>query len=103
MSNIFAKAAEILMTEGHVKGSLKTTEGFCAIGALQEAWVRSQAFDDMDYARASADAELRLEATRPAEIPTEYSGLAPLARWNDAPERSAEDVILLFKEMAAEE
>ncbi|GGR51529.1 DUF6197 family protein [Streptomyces roseolus] len=92
--NIFAKAAEVLMEKGHHKGDMRNGKGaVCAIGALCDAAGNSE------------------QAVTLADQAAEYLGMArfpsgtlhALARWNDAPERTAEDVILLFKELAVEE
>lgn len=96
--NIFQKAAEILMEKGHIKGELNTLHGYCAIGALRAA-------DPAIYPMACEDAMNAMLAKYGyddrEDIPGDLS-LHPLARWNDAPERTVEDVVLLFKELGSE-
>lgn len=100
--NIYAKAADILMEKGHCKGTLEDENGaHCAIGALRAAarWGETGEWRrQLDYGMAQLKAEQRLGDNVPGD-----EALAPLARWNDAPDTTAEDVILLFKELAQEE
>lgn len=97
--NIFEKAAEVLMKDGHCKYTTLEEDGSrCAIGALMKAndW-------QAGYMEAAARAADKLKERgfvpgRDGMDPT----LHPLAQWNDAPATTGEDVILLFKELGSE-
>lgn len=98
--NIFEKAAEVLMKDGHCKDVTLDEDGSrCAIGALMKANNWEEGYMD---AASDAAAELyRRGAFVPLAGKTDPS-LHPLAQWNDAPATTGEDVILLFKELSAE-
>lgn len=106
---IYAKAAELLGEGGHCKGNLKTQEGrMCALGALRDAeqlltgnkW-------GTGYHRLGTEAAAKLirrgqlDFNPDDRIANPYS-LAPVAYWNDLPETTGEEVIMLFKECAHE-
>jgi hypothetical protein len=110
--NIFERAAEILMESGHCKHvNTKPTGERCAFGALWAAsgghlgYGMDLGYDKPDQwplvgeAGRMAEGLLRLRG----EI-NHPGGPVPdcLVEWNNADERTAEDVILLFKELGAE-
>ncbi|MFD4474628.1 hypothetical protein ACFWPU_00725 [Streptomyces sp. NPDC058471] len=107
--NIFEKAAQVLMEGGHCKGELADGEGrHCAMGALhmaemEKAWSVAPTYY-ADVAASRAADRLAERGELPPLNNDEFMGFAthPLARWNDAPERTGEDVIMLFKELGAE-
>ena len=103
MNNIFEKAAEVLSERGHCKGSLSHTDGhgttsYCAIGALYEATGEHAHNNSLTSEAANKAGALVVE--RFGVTVPDGAILHPLAYWNDLPETSAEDVILLFKELA---
>jgi hypothetical protein len=94
--NIYAKAADVLVEKGWCQGEKKNDEGnLCAIGALMEVE------DDYLESKYAMDAAAERLAAGGEASAMRTGLLHPLARWNDRPERTAEDVILLFKELAA--
>ncbi|MFF8831323.1 hypothetical protein [Streptomyces sp. NPDC015131] len=99
--NLFGEAARVLADYGFCKGELEDDAGRrCALGALLHAGLGSSALDR--YAAADVAAEriaVNLGVDGPHSIPGD-SALHPLARWSDAPERTAKDVVLLFTELA---
>lgn len=107
-SEIYAKAAELLMEDGHCKGNLKTAEGRrCALGALRDAEIAVGAAIDVEFPTryqvlGSRAAALLGGVPQAEDWRTNPHHLAPIALWNDMPETTAEDVILLFKECAHE-
>jgi len=103
MSNIFEKAAEVLSEQGHCKGTLSSTDkrgntSYCAIGALYEATGEYRSNNSLTSEAANKAGALVVE--RFGVTVPDGAILHPLAYWNDLPETSAEDVIMLFKELA---
>lgn len=107
--NIFEKAAEILAEKGHCKHTPQDENGaYCASGALHAAagWRQGETlvgdYDSHAAYEAAKAAGQRLRER--GDVPRQYPGPAflDLVEWNNAPERTGEDVILLFKELAAE-
>lgn len=74
-------AAEILETEGWTQGTSRDAEGhFCAIGAIDEAVVRN----------FHADWTLQSDA---AQRFRKHLNISGIARWNDDPDRTADEVV----------
>lgn len=103
--NIYEDAARILMEGGHCKGLLQSDGRHCAMGALNLAghgdahYVVDACLTDFGPAwEAGSEAGnwLRDRGVDP------YGGVDALVQWNNADETTGEDVILLFKELAAE-
>ena len=99
-SEVLYEAARILMTEGWGQG----TEGWmepgtrCSRGAIDASVSLSLGcIGDSDLANSAlARWLIRNESARPGHCPGDT-----IVRWNDAPERTAEDVILALKQCAA--
>lgn len=121
MSNIFERAANLLMTGGHCKGQLSQGSAHCAIGALVHSRpvdltkrvLGSSIWTDVYTPKPhpeydAADLAAKALHRKGLAVPVEYDdelGLSkhPLAAWNDDPATSSEDVILLFKELGSEQ
>jgi hypothetical protein len=91
-SDVLREAARVLMEEGWSQGSAGWTSAGtrCVLGSLDEACVRI----GMERgAWLAAGGELVLWLLRNGFTPS------PI-HWNDAPERTAEDVILALKQCA---
>lgn len=102
--NLFEKAAEILSEGGHCKHKLQEGTAHCANGALwaakgwnSEAFSNGMTSEDTQEACNAATRAGNLLYERKA---TDAPGTLGLVHWNNAPERTGEDVILLFKELA---
>lgn len=80
--SIYAKAIDVLLRDGWAPGGMVDSEdgGACAWLALQRA-----------------DASFAAKDTADRELIRIFGGIVAVFRWNDAPERTKEDVILLLK------
>jgi hypothetical protein len=90
-------AANVIERDGHIKGKMHTVHGYCAAGALEMVANLAGTFDALDrafsvlaIAVAGAPAGARV---RPSVIPA----------WNDAPGRTAAEVIAMLRAVAATE
>lgn len=105
--NIFEKAAQLISEGGHCKRTPKDGTAYCASGALHAAagWtggVDSWSYDSKPAYEAAKKAGRRLYEK--GEVAPDFPApILDLVDWNNAPERTGEDVILLFKELAAED
>ena len=101
---ILDKAADLLAKRGHCKHQYEETDGrLCLFGALNIAADCGPngrtpkllgALDDATQARSAIEKWIaRNERPRP---------VGALAGWNDAPERTKEQIIAAFRECAAE-
>lgn len=96
VSDVLTRAIEVLERDGWCQGTLHDQSGaHCALGALDAAARGMNA----DYWRT------RLAVDRYMERNYRISGrdLAPTAEFNDDPMTTAEDVILSFKRIIAEQ
>lgn len=92
-TTIYSKAADYLMEHGwrqHAKGEHGGPR--CALGALFSA----SGMTDLSVAQSDETCHAYVEAVR--QLTEHVDGNVPA--WNNAPERTAEDVILAFKELA---
>ena len=87
-------AAELISTHGHLKGAVGDYErGFCAVGALIQAIdldgnvLKNLGQQSTDISKAFEMLKKEFELSQYGHIPG----------WNNAPETSAEDVILALK------
>lgn len=96
-AEILREAAEYIGEHGWIQGQLSNPDGkVCAIGAINRAAKSDAVADTYDAIEALWN---YLELPSGEQL---GSGLHPVARWNDAPGRSAEDVILAMKCAAKE-
>jgi hypothetical protein len=70
---------------------------FCAIGALRQAAFGRTHLVDLDWGT-----EAENPYWRAYRMLGEHLGVASIPPWNDAPERTKDDVLALFRELAAE-
>jgi len=93
-AEILYDAAEYIGEHGWLQGELSNSDGnVCAIGAINR----------VAESDTVADTYNAIEALwKYLKLPDYGSGLHPVARWNDEPGRSAEDVILAMKCAAKE-
>jgi hypothetical protein len=91
-SEILLKAADLLAERGWTQGQLVSAGGrVCALGAIRIACTGTiDVLPGLSLGDAGNSASRRLET---------YVGCW-IASWNDAPERTAEDVILAMKRVA---
>jgi hypothetical protein len=92
--NIFSKAADVLIEGGHCKSKLEAGTAHCGIGALLVAEYGTVFPGGHEWARpdtAFGKARGLLKDLYPHGF----------VDWNNAPERTGEDVVRLFKELAA--
>jgi hypothetical protein len=80
--NVFDKAIEVLEEKGWVQKHSQTDEGMCLMGAISYV----QCYDA--YAWTDVDYSWNFLIGMVGSLPT---------TWNDEPERTYEDVILLLK------
>lgn len=92
-------AADVLEKHGHVKQKLydSKTGRFCALGAIGQAAVGDATVSSASprvVAAANAMAEiLDLPPITGYPIDSPYCGVNSVVRWNNAPERTAQEVI----------
>jgi hypothetical protein len=87
------EAARVLMEDRWCQGELHSPDGeHCVAGALGQA----------HYRLRSSFGALDTACTRMRVVIRSEYGTASFPRWNDAPERTAEDVILALKRAAEE-
>ncbi|MFF8831316.1 hypothetical protein [Streptomyces sp. NPDC015131] len=107
-SDYLREAAEYIAEHGHHKGSYEHWSAgaehpvTCALGALRRVTGDRGMMGGRFY---EAAALLGSHLEREGLIPR-YEGVVPLSHipiWNDAPERTAEDVILAMKRAAEDE
>jgi hypothetical protein len=93
VAHTLREAAEYICEHGWVQNILSSTDGrVCAIGAIRRIGGTG---DERTYDAVDALCEY-------LDLPMATGILHPVAIWNDAPERSAEDVILAMKRCAEE-
>lgn len=105
-ANIFEKAAQVISETGHAKGALRDYEtgAHCAMGALNVADHGAAFYASSDRVEHLANQAAQMLADRGQLEPYGHKAdYLDLIQWNNAPERTGEDVILLFKELAAED
>lgn len=88
-------AADKLDKEGHAKGLRQTSRGYCALGAIGAVIYDNPWIDLYDDATV-----LRLAAHLPQPTYDGWSIEHKVAQWNNEPERTAEEVIDKFREVA---
>jgi hypothetical protein len=92
-SELMYKSAEYLIEKGWCQNRLFGDNGeACLLGAMEAVEVREDQLPHWGYERTRINDVL-------AEITGDPTGM--LYPWNNAPERTAEDVILAFKEAGA--
>ena len=89
-SKYFKAAAQILRKNGHCKNHAHNSDGqFCLVGAIAEAVnsinASGHVINIMSISLAQSMSHL-----------SQFSGIANLTNWNDAPDRTADDVINLL-------
>lgn len=115
-ANLLRRAADILGEKGWCQGSLTNPDGnVCAMGAFHQAayeiYPEAQEFYSpadfsvmYDRMQVQSDAASAMAHVLDLPEPRYFSELGltknPIPAWNDAPERSAEDVILAMKNAA---
>jgi hypothetical protein len=93
-AEILYDAAKYIGEHGWCQGQLSDSDGnVCAIGAINRVAESDTAADTYDAIEALRDY---------LNLPEHAITLHPVARWNDEPGRSAEDVILAMKCAAKE-
>jgi hypothetical protein len=107
LAPVFRRAAQILQARGHGKGRYEGPGGaVCAIGALMAADGMDPAEDapELDASRALTDAIWWL-SPRITSNTVDCDPIERIADWNDAPERTAAEVVeeLLAAARAIEE
>lgn len=105
MSNVFEDAADYLMEHGWTQHMMKAADGsVCAMGALWEVAPEegkvTEKIDGITTYRSPEGEEAAIKLRK--YLTFESNTPLAIARWNDHPDRTAEDVILAFKELANE-
>lgn len=91
-ADILLRAADVIEERGHTKGVLQDREGrVCAFGALNVVVYGSA---DHSYLQSSRD-EAAHAVTRHLGLGSGYLG--PLVNWNNAPERTQQEVVDAFR------
>jgi hypothetical protein len=90
-------AADMIERDGHIKGKMHTVHGSCAAGALEMVANLSGTFDALDRAFSALAAALTGAPDGIHLSPT------VILDWNDAPERTAAEVIAMLRAVAASE
>lgn len=89
--DILRKAADLIATGGWVQGQGETDDGrHCALAAISAAGTNGDELDDINWPGIFA-AEKRLR-----DVVEDYW----IAKWNDAPERTAEEVVATLRKAA---
>lgn len=96
-AEILVRAAELLGEKGWCQGTPRNAQGeMCARGAICAATHELAGDDPISWAWWNADSRLR-------DYVNKETGLhMDVPDWNDMPERTAEDVILMMKRAASE-
>ncbi len=90
-SEVLYKAIDILHERGWTQDVYENAEGnVCSLGAIDSARM------DLDLSTSESGADDPIEALE------EIIGYQDVPEWNDAPERTFEDVLLAFKTAAYE-
>lgn len=97
VAQILRKAAEALRKKGHTKGTRLNHAGqMCAIGAIEHV-TNGNYIDDSDAAvKALGEHVPQSPIERHTRNPISWA----IADWNNAPERTAEEVIATFEAAA---
>jgi hypothetical protein len=94
-TDILRRAAELLGERGWCQGEIEDGDGrMCAVGAIRRA------ASEVMHTRHSWSESVALNRLR-GQVRTREMHSIP--RWNDAPERTAEDVILAMKRAAEDD
>jgi hypothetical protein len=82
-------AADLLSTDGWIQGAPSDEhDRYCMVGAVNVV---------------TEDADVYVDAIEAVEAVLDHLGALSIADWNDEPERTAEQVIAVLRETAAEE
>lgn len=95
---VLEEARRLLEEEGWVQGVFhRTGEGYCAVGALRQVVFVSHCCEchSSQCEQVFKEAYIRLQS--------QVGGRGTVAWWNDRPERTAEDVIMLFGKALCDE
>jgi hypothetical protein len=94
-------AGEILQRDGWSQGQALDSVGrHCALGAIGVAVQKTSGRTSVDYTLIRDECEDRVMKELQVAAPA-FARAIPL--WNDDPERTVEDVLLVFKRAAARE
>lgn len=86
-------AADVIRKNGHCKNALRDAAGrVCAIGAIMEA--AREAYPGPNWSG------FRDRVTDAFRLVEEVGGIPCIAAWNNAPERTADEVIAAFERVA---
>ncbi len=97
---IALRAADIIRTGGWCRGQLSLDSARCIVGAISDATIEAVStqdeYEEMGFAVIAA-AETTLGLNRED---AKRGGVPNLVHWNDAPERTAGEVIALLERCA---
>jgi hypothetical protein len=102
--NVYERAIEVLRERGWHQHSLESQMGggVCILGAVSIALNQRTAFGDLDYPPCSLVSDLREVIRGAGWEPDKGVDLSAVVAWNDEPQRTVEDVLLVLKHAAAE-
>lgn len=112
VSDVLLKAADLIEQKGHTKNARKTRNGFCFLGALEEVQGTGLATGLVDtlltYQASEAVAKMLGLSARnnfwlTGREPTFRDYRGSMAIWNNAPERTAQEVIDIMRKAARQQ
>lgn len=112
VSDVLLRAADLIERKGHIKGLRKTGAGFCFLGALEEVQGvgLGNGWEDtpLTYQASEAVAKmLGLAAYNDFWVNDQKSTFVdyrhPVAQWNNAPKRTAQEVIDIMRQAARQQ
>lgn len=107
IGNVLLKAADLLEKHGHTKYIRRNMDGsMCFLGAVQEAQGMFTTVEDTPLTIAASEAVTKFLDLKPTNRTTrlyvghDYYYAVLVADWNNAEERTAEEVINIMRQVA---
>lgn len=109
VSEVLLKAADLIEQKGHIKSIRKTEAGFCFLGALEEVQGigLGTTWKDSPLTYQASEAVAKMLGLAPyndfwktGQEPAALDYRTPVAQWNNAPERTAQEVIDIMRQAA---
>lgn len=100
---VLEEARRLLEKEGWIQGDFhRTGEGYCALGALRQVVYEGYCVVGAGHHMCGGSAGVIFSEAY-QRLQSQVGGRGTVAWWNDRPERTAEDVIMLFEKALCDE